>query len=126
VEVSIDYGSIATTGNSERGIVVDGALCSHVIDPRTGRPVRDFGSVTVWADDATSADALSTGLYVMGPRAALEWAHAHAGVEVVLILNASGADGSSLQVVATDGWRNRLTALTPRATIHFGSLPTTR
>lgn len=40
---------------------------SHVYDPRSGRPVRATLAVTVWAADATTADALSTALLVLGP-----------------------------------------------------------
>ena len=58
--------SAATTSLSERG--------SHVLDPRTGRPVDDWGSVTVVTEDPMVADIVSTALFVMGPEAALEWA----------------------------------------------------
>ncbi|MFO7894310.1 MAG: FAD:protein FMN transferase [Longimicrobiales bacterium] len=60
--------SAASTSLSERG--------GHVLDPRTGRAVEAWGSVTVVAEDAMVADILSTALYVMGPDAALEWAQA--------------------------------------------------
>jgi thiamine biosynthesis lipoprotein ApbE len=58
--------SAATTSTSERG--------RHLLDPRTGRLVSDWGSVTVVAEDPMVADLLSTALYVMGPEAALAWA----------------------------------------------------
>ncbi len=58
--------SAATTSLSERG--------RHVLDPRTGQPVADWGSVTVVTEDPMVSDLLSTALYVMGPEAALEWA----------------------------------------------------
>lgn len=85
VAFAVDGGSVATSGNSERGITVDGHLRSHLIDPRTGRPAVDFGSLTVWADNPLRADCLSTGLYVMGPDAALAWAARHPGVEVLVL-----------------------------------------
>ncbi|MDX1673549.1 MAG: FAD:protein FMN transferase [Longimicrobiales bacterium] len=64
--LTIRNASVATTGLSERG--------GHVLDPRSGRPVEDWGSVTVVAEDPMEADILSTALYVMGPEAAVEWA----------------------------------------------------
>jgi thiamine biosynthesis lipoprotein ApbE len=73
--------SAATTSSSERG--------AHVLDPRTGRPVADWGSVTVVAEDPLVADLLSTALYVMGPDAALEWAETEP--YGVLVQEADGA-----------------------------------
>jgi thiamine biosynthesis lipoprotein len=77
LELALGAGSLATSGNSEHGISVEGEHFGHVLDPRTGHPAPDFGSLSVIAPDATSADALSTGLYVLGPEAALAWADAH-------------------------------------------------
>jgi thiamine biosynthesis lipoprotein len=47
---------------------LDGKLLSPIIDPRTGRPVEhELASVIVIGGDCTSADALATGLLVLGP-----------------------------------------------------------
>ena len=97
--VRVASGSVATSGNGERGAIVDGARVGHILDPRTGRPARDFGSLTVWAPAATEADALATGLYVLGPDAALEWAAAHPGIEVAVVED----DVRGLRVRATPG-----------------------
>lgn len=58
--------SLATSGCSERG--------RHILDPRTGFPSPDWGSVTVVAPSAFDADVLSTALFVMGPAQGFEWA----------------------------------------------------
>lgn len=105
LELEIASGSLATSGNSERGIVVDGERRAHILDPRTGIPVRDFGSLTVWAPDATTADALSTALYVLGPEAALTWAARHSEVEVVVL---STDEDGRLSAHASAGLRARL------------------
>lgn len=78
-------GSFSTTGNSERGISVAGKRLGHVLDPKTGRPARDWGSLTVWAPSAFDADVLSTALYVMGPEAAVRWAADEPDVEVLCL-----------------------------------------
>jgi len=70
-------GSVSTTSSSERFVAVAGARLGHVLDPRIGRPVPAWGSVTVVAADAVAADAVSTGLFVLGPDSALSWAAAH-------------------------------------------------
>ena len=103
-ELVIDAGSVATSGNAERAIVVEGERRSHILDPRTGWPAPDFGSLTVWAPDAFAADALATGLFVMGPEAALDWASEAPGIEAIVVSLA----GDEVRVVATSGWRGRI------------------
>ncbi len=80
--------SAATTAASERFIEVDGERYGHVLDPRTGMPVRPWGSVTVVAEDPLVADVLSTALFVMGPESALRWAVDRQ--EGVLVVRSSG------------------------------------
>ncbi len=100
------HGSAATSALSERRIVVDGIAYGHILDPRSGLPCPDVGSVTVVAADALTADCLSTGLYVLGPDAALAWAGAEPGVEVVVL------------ELTTDGLRARATpGLTPQLSV---------
>jgi thiamine biosynthesis lipoprotein len=111
----VDRGSVATTGNSERGITVDGRRYGHVLDPRTGRPAPDFGSMTVWAADATRADCLATGLYVMGPEAAHCWAVARDDVAAITIEITEGG----LDAVASPELEDRLTSLTDDLTLRF-------
>ncbi len=76
VALAVASGSVATSGNSEHGFERDGVRYGHLLDPATGSPARDFGSLTVWAPEALAADCLSK-LYVLGPDAALAWARAH-------------------------------------------------
>lgn len=107
IALMIDRGSVSTSGNSERGFVIDGERLGHVLDPRSGRPAPDFGSLTVWTDDALRADCLSTGLYVMGPEAALEWVAGHPGVEVLVLR----PRGERVEALASAGLEGRLEVL---------------
>jgi thiamine biosynthesis lipoprotein len=59
--------AIATSGNYENFVEIDGKRYGHIVDPRTGRTVDHVLSVTVIAPTATQSDALSTGMFVMGP-----------------------------------------------------------
>jgi thiamine biosynthesis lipoprotein len=63
--------SAATSGNSERSRSAGGRRIGHLLDPRTGEPAADFGSVTVVCPSAFDADVLSTALFVLGPDAGL-------------------------------------------------------
>lgn len=113
--LSIDGGSVSTSGNGERGIEVNGKRLGHILDPRTGEPAADFGSLTVWTADPLRADCLSTGLYVLGPGPALRWAAAHPGVEVLVLRPA----GDGLQALASPGLKGKLQRLAPRVEIAF-------
>lgn len=115
VVLKVDGGSVSTSGNGERGIVVGGKRLGHILDPRTGRPAPDFGSVTVWTADPLRADCLSTGLYVLGPERALAWAAAHPGVEVLVLRT----EGNRLRALASPGLRGRLKAMDPEVKIDF-------
>lgn len=58
--------AIATSGNYEKKVVIDSVEYSHIIDPRTGYPVRGIRSVSVIADSAELCDALATSVFVLG------------------------------------------------------------
>ena len=59
--------AIATSGNYENFVVIEGKRYGHIVDPRIGRTVDHVLGVTVVASSATASDALSTGLFVLGP-----------------------------------------------------------
>lgn len=65
-----DGESVFTSGDYERFFEHQGMRYHHILDPRTGRPARGVSSVTVIHDDATTADAAATALFIAGPR---EW-----------------------------------------------------
>lgn len=61
--------SVATSGNYEKFVYIDGVKYSHTIDPKTGYPVRGIKSVTVICPSAEIADAMTTPILVMGIKA---------------------------------------------------------
>ena len=58
--------AIATSGNYEKKVIIDGVEYSHIIDPRTGYPVRGISSVSIISDSAELSDALATSVFVLG------------------------------------------------------------
>lgn len=69
VMASIKTGdkTIVTSGNYERYFEKEGKLYHHILDPDTGKPARNnITSVSIVADNSLQADALSTGLYILG------------------------------------------------------------
>lgn len=60
--------AIATSGDYRNYYEVEGERIAHILDPRTGRPIRHrLASATVIDELAVRADALSTALMVLGP-----------------------------------------------------------
>jgi thiamine biosynthesis lipoprotein ApbE len=112
-------GSLSTSGNSEHPLEVDGRRVGHLLDPRSGAPARDFGSLTVWAPTGLIADCLSTGLFVMGPDAALAWAATHPGIEVVVLEH----EASRLRLRASAGLAGRVRPLVPDLVTSFEATP---
>lgn len=62
--------ALATSGNYERFVTIEGRRYAHIIDPRTGMPVEGMAGVTVLCPSAAQADAMSTALFVLGPEEA--------------------------------------------------------
>lgn len=61
--------SVATSGDYRNFWEVDGRRYSHIIDPRTGRPLPYVGAaVTVIHERAVLADAWATAMTVLGPQ----------------------------------------------------------
>lgn len=120
LELRLDSGSLSTSGSSERGIVVDGVRRGHLLDPKNGRPAEGFGSLSVWATDATTADCLSTGLYVLGSTQAFRWRAAHRAGEPIELLVLEPR-GERLLALASEGWRGRLLPIAPELDLSFVS-----
>ena len=95
-----DSGSVATSGDYERYFERDGVRYSHILDPRSGNPVRDRAAVSVFASDPFMADALSTILFVLGP---------DAGAHLLVQYPGTGAvfaewRGDSLKMIRVGRW----------------------
>ena len=58
--IELPRGGLATSGDYERVLIVDGRRYSHIVDPRGGEPVRSFASVSVVADSCLIAGAAAT------------------------------------------------------------------
>jgi thiamine biosynthesis lipoprotein len=66
--ILLSQGAVCTSGNYERYWKIGAKHYSHIVDPRTGRPVADAPSVTVIAPTAMVADAWATALSVLGEK----------------------------------------------------------
>ncbi len=84
--VSLENKSFTTSGNYFNFREVDGKKYSHTIDPESGYPVeREILSASVFANDATTADAWATAFMVMGHERAMETLKKHPELDAFLI-----------------------------------------
>ncbi len=74
--INVGEGAVATSGDYRNFFEANGSRYSHIIDPRSGAPVRhELASVTVVAATAEEADAWSTALMVLGSNSGLNLAN---------------------------------------------------
>jgi len=66
--VAFGEGSLATSGDYRNYRDLEGVRVSHIIDPRSGRPItHGLASVSVVDPSCARADGLATALLVLGP-----------------------------------------------------------
>jgi FAD:protein FMN transferase len=70
--LEVEDHAFSTAGDYERGFVKDGRRYHHIIDPRTGYPATASRSVTIWAKDAFTADAIDDAVFILGPEKGLK------------------------------------------------------
>jgi thiamine biosynthesis lipoprotein len=75
--------SVFTSGDYERFFEVDGKRYHHILDPRSGYPADRTISVTVVHDNAATADAAATALFVAGPE---EWVEIARSMHIRLVM----------------------------------------
>jgi thiamine biosynthesis lipoprotein len=64
--LKLNDAAVATSGHYRRFAQIQGKKYSHIIDTTTGSSSDKLASVTIIAKDATTADALSTAVIVLG------------------------------------------------------------
>ncbi|MBT8307965.1 MAG: FAD:protein FMN transferase [Maribacter sp.] len=77
--------SVATSGNYEKYVIINGKRYSHIIDPRTGYPSQGINSVSIFAKGAEFCDALATAVYIMGKDAGLGLINQLPEAEVIIV-----------------------------------------
>ena len=99
--IPLQNQSVSTSGDYEKFYVKGGKRRTHIVDPRTGMPVSTVQSVTVIATNGSASDALSTALFVLGPKSGLDLIEQLSGFEA-LIVSASG------DVLYSSGWPQKI------------------
>jgi thiamine biosynthesis lipoprotein len=83
--MDISNMAVATSGNYEKFVMINGKRYSHTIDPRTGMPVTGIKSVTIITTNAEIADAMTTPVMIMGKEAGLDMINQIKDMEAILV-----------------------------------------
>lgn len=68
--LELGHGAVATSGDYERFLEIDGQRYCHILSPRTGMPVRGLAGVSVVAEECVVAGSATTIAMLMEARAA--------------------------------------------------------
>jgi FAD:protein FMN transferase len=77
--------AVATSGNYEKYILVNGQKYSHTINPKTGLPIRGIKSVTIISRNAEIADAMATPVMIMGIGPGLNMINQIKDIEAIVV-----------------------------------------
>ena len=84
--VQLKDRALSVAGRSEKSFEAGGITYSHIMDPRSGRPVQGMLSVAVLTDSATAGDALDDAFFVLGPEASRAYLQRLPGAEAMFFL----------------------------------------
>jgi thiamine biosynthesis lipoprotein len=84
--IELTDSAIATSGDYEQYLIADGRRFAHIIDPRSGWPVETVTSVVVVAAKGADADALATGLFVLGPDEGIALVEQISSIEALFVM----------------------------------------
>ena len=103
--IQITDSGLATSGDYRNYFEKDGSRYSHMIDPRSGYPIKhNLVSATVIAKSTTEADAFSTAMMVLGPQQAIKIAKEN-NISVYLIIK----NGKNFDAIFSEEFNQYLT-----------------
>ena len=85
VVIPLSNTAVSTSGDYERYFIRNGVRYHHILNPKTGKSVHSTRSATVLGPDATTTDALSTTLFVLGPKRAMALVETLPGIDAIII-----------------------------------------
>lgn len=87
--------AISTSGDYERFFEANGERYHHILNPGTGKSVKNIQSVSVIADQAIVSDALSTSVFVLGKEKGIQLIESLPDVSAIIIQNKDNISYSS-------------------------------
>lgn len=99
--VPVRSGSVVTSGLYERCFTKDGVRYHHILDPKTGFPVKtDIAGASIVSERSIDGDGYSTTVFALGSERALAFVEQTPGIEALLVLD----DGSIFQSSGLKGF----------------------
>jgi len=83
--LEIGNGAVTTSGDYEKYFFYQGKRIHHILDPKTGLPADSCQSVTIIAPTTELADALATGMFVLGVTKGMELIQQFSEIEAMWI-----------------------------------------
>jgi len=83
--LAVEDHAFSTAGDYERSFFKEGKRYHHILDPRTGYPAEGTRSVTVWAKDALTADAIDDAVFILGAEKGLALVESIEGAGAVIV-----------------------------------------
>ncbi len=81
----LEDNAVETSGSYEKFVMFNGVRYSHIIDPRTGYPATGIVCVSVFAKQTEIADAIATGIFVLGIDVGLDLVNQLKGIECIIV-----------------------------------------
>jgi thiamine biosynthesis lipoprotein len=81
----LEDSAVETSGSYEKYVTFNGIRYSHIIDTRTGYPASGVISVSVFAKSTEFADALATGVFVLGVDVGLDLVNQLPGIGCIYV-----------------------------------------
>jgi len=104
--IELRDATFSTSGDYERAFIQNGQRYHHILDPASGQPARGAVSVTTVSTRAVIADAVSKGVFILGPEAGMALVERLPDVEAVMVT----ADN---RVLISSGLQGRVHVLRP-------------
>jgi len=103
--VRLENCAVITSGGYERYFEENGNIYHHILNPKNGKPSdSDLKSVSIVSKDGTLADTLSTALFIMGEKKAIEyWKTKGKNFDIILLTEDNRllvSEGVSGQIVS--------------------------
>ncbi len=83
--ISVSDTALATSGDYEKFFIHQGKRYHHILNPKTGFPAEGCQSVTILHKEGTTADALATAIFVLGPEKGYALCQRLEGVDCLIV-----------------------------------------
>jgi thiamine biosynthesis lipoprotein len=83
--IPLENVAVSTSGDYQRYFEEDGVRYHHIINPKSGDSARELHSVTIIGPDATTTDALSTSVFVLGLEEGMNLINHLPGIDAIVV-----------------------------------------